>query len=97
VQFARGVDRLRVEAKRTGSSMTLTVNASDPQQYDWNGAVVAVAGAAEFTSSGAITFDAPFGVSPLNVETAFSLRSTRDPTVTRTVRVIGLLGKVVIE
>lgn len=95
VQLARAVDRARIDAKRTGAPVTLSTTAA-AGAFVIEGVSSALPAIVELASTSSVTFVPPFGTQGES-EVVFVVRSRRDATVEQTVRVVGVLGKVVIE
>ena len=95
VQLARGIDRARIDAKRTGDPVTVSADA-DEVVFRVDGVPIALPANVRIGSTSAVTFDPPFGTQEA-AEVMFVVQSSRDAAVTRTLRVVGVLGKVVVE
>lgn len=101
---ARQIDLARAEARRSNqpTSLSFVAGQSTFTYVDPAGAthVVDLPDAARLRSVGTatLTFAGPFGtVSPLAAVTGFVIESTRDTSVSASVRVVGVLGKVYVQ
>ena len=96
VQLARSIDRARIDTKRTGVSITVSATELDPFVFVVDGTDQSLPSLVEVTSTSSVSFNPPYGTQE-EAEVEFRIVSTRDASVGRTVRVVGVLGKVVIE
>lgn len=104
-QFARDVDRLRTEAKRENLKKKVAVPTSEGTSYDIidvesgdtrtvslpGGTIIAPLGA-----STEFTFSPPYGTTDAPLR-SFEVRWIADPDIKRTVRVVGVTGKVIVQ
>lgn len=104
VSLAQQIHRVRTEVKRAalptaGTQPQLQVaTTSGSGTFTAGGRTVTLDGAT-IQTTGTLTFQAPYGTLALtsSLPQTFTLRSTRNTSKTRTVRVISVLGKVVVQ
>lgn len=103
-QFARDVQGEHFEAKRRNATRTVTVSSSGTT-YTIAGTTYNLPSGVRFSSSSAgnITFYGPYGttiatsgVAGPNLQ-SFTLISAQNSSFTRTVTVVGLIGKVIVK
>lgn len=95
VNLAQQIVRIRTEAKR-GSTVTLSTTTGS-SAVTVGSRTVTLSGATVQTT-GSLSFRAPYGTLEGGVTPQeFTLRSTRNSSLTRTVRVVSLMGKVVVQ
>lgn len=95
-QFARDIDQQRTQAKRTNAPRSIRVASSST--YELNGRTVSLPAGVSFASASptVIIFLPPYGTKDTAVDT-YRLVSASRPSIGRTIRVVGVTGKVVIK
>lgn len=94
-QLAQDISKQSSEARRTNTSKALTVASN---QYSLNGNTITMPSKISLTpdASTALTFAPPYGSSSSPLRT-FTLTWKSDTTIERKVRVVGVMGKVIIQ
>lgn len=94
-QLAQDISQQRSEARRTNTSKALTVATN---QYSLNGRTVTMPSTISLTPDtlAALTFAPPYGSSSSPLRT-FTLTWKSNSTIERKVRVVGVMGKVIIQ
>lgn len=104
-QFARDVDRLRTEVKRENAGAAVVVT-SGQRSYEVDGRTVALPGGVEVyrvTDDGTVvakttmTFHPPHATLDAVRRRTFELRWIANPDIQRTVIVVGVTGKAIIQ
>lgn len=105
-QLARDLQAEHFNAKRTNVTKTVTA-AHSATTYTANSTVIRLPSGVKFSSAGGATvsFFPPYGITinssgnnpiPSNVVT-FTLQSVQDSSITKTVHVVGLIGRVIVK
>lgn len=105
VVLAQEIQRARSEVKRTavgtsGAQPTLTLATTSGSSTFTSGTRTITLEGASIQTTQALTFRSPYGTVDLassSLPVSFTVRSNRNTTKTRTVRVISVMGKVVIR
>jgi type IV pilus assembly protein PilA len=94
-QLAQDISKQRSEARRTNTSKTLTVASN---QYSLNGNTITMPSTISLTpdASTSLTFAPPYGSSGSPLRT-FTLTWKSNTSIERKVRVVGVMGKVIIQ
>lgn len=103
-QFARDVERLRTEVKRSNVAMGVEVTSGE-QSYTLDDREVSLPGGVEVyrvlddgtvVANTSFTFSPPYATADLK-RRDFELRWISDPDIQRTVTVVGVTGKVIVR
>lgn len=108
-QFARDVDRLRTEAKRENTMKTISVAEGGGTTYNWidgdeTGTVertISLPAGTTITPQGtttSFTFRPPYGtIVAVPSRFDYVIQWQSDPSIRRTVRVLAIMGKVIVQ
>lgn len=94
VILSQQIQRARTESKRGAEKSVVTTTGSS--EFTAAGRTTVVGGATIQTTD-TLTFQPPYGTLQGSTPRVFTVRSKRMPTITRTVRVISIMGKVVVQ
>ncbi|MFC5849564.1 pilus assembly FimT family protein [Deinococcus petrolearius] len=94
VELAQQIQRVRTEAKRGTEQSVQTVLGSSSVTV---GSRSVVLSGATVQTSDTLTFQPPYGTLTGATPRVMTVRSTRYPSLTRTVRVISIMGRVIVQ
>jgi prepilin-type N-terminal cleavage/methylation domain-containing protein len=95
-QLAQDINKQRSEARRTNSTRTISFGSNS---YTLNGSTYAMPSTIVFEpvdSTTDLSFQSPYGTSTEPLRT-FKIRWANDSSIEHTVRVVGVMGKVIIQ